>query len=80
MKGNTQLPHWPDPSVELPEDTVVVVGVAVVVVVEVSEQVPDSSPSAAKENLLLVITAALLEMLSTPVAVPVTGYTTLGLE
>ena len=73
MKGNTQLPHWLEPPVELPVDPVVVVGVAVVVVVLLSEQVPDSSPRAAKANLLLVMTAALLEMSATPVGVPVTG-------
>ena len=70
-----------------------VTGFEVVAVVEVTglevvtddgvpeeEQVDDSSPSAARANLFLVMTAALLETPSTPVGVPVPGYITSGFE
>ena len=68
MKGNTQLPQFPEPM----EEAVVVEG-DVVVVEKLSLQVADSSPRAAKENLLVVMTAALLETFWLPVSVPVTG-------
>ena len=60
---------------ELQEDveSVVVYTMVVGVVVDPSEQNPDSSPRAAKENLLVVMTAALLETFWLPVSVPVTG-------
>ena len=46
----------------------------------VAEQSADSSPSAAIVNLFLVRTAALSEIPSSPVGVPVSGRITLGLE
>ena len=57
---------------------VVVVVVGIVVVVEA--QAPDSSPRAEKVAMFLLRTAALLEMPSTPVGVPVMGWVTAGLE
>ena len=70
-----------------------VTGFEVVAVVEVTglevvtddgvpeeEQVADSSPSPAIANLFLVMTAALLEIPSTPVGVAVPGYITSGFE
>ena len=82
MKGNTQLPQVPEPVGEgevLVVETVVVEGDAVVVD-ELSGQMADSSPRAAKENLFCVMTLALSDRSSTPVAVMVTGYSTEGLE
>ena len=89
MKGKTQLPQLPPeellvlligsvlvvPAVVPQEDveSVVVYTMVVGVVVDPSEQNPDSSPRAAKENLLVVMTAALLETFWLPVSVPVTG-------
>ena len=58
---------------------VIVVGIVVVVVV-VEAQAPDSSPRAEKVAMFLLRTAALLEMPSTPVGVPVMGWVTAGLE
>ena len=75
MKGNTQLPQFPEPM----EEVVVVEG-DVVVVEKLSLQAADSSPRAAKENLFCVMTLALSDRSSTPVAVMVTGYSTEGLE
>ena len=43
-------------------------------------QVPDSSPRAEKESMFLIRTAALLDLPSTPVGVPVRGKMTAGLE
>ena len=68
MKGKTQLPHFPEGEVE--GATVEVKGATVE---DPLMQLADSSPSPAKENLLLVMTAALLETPGTPVDVPVTG-------
>ena len=72
---------------------VVVVDVVVVVVVDVvdvvdgegvetvpSLHVADSSPMAAKMNLLSLMTLALLETPATPVGVPDRGRTTAGFE
>ena len=75
MKGNTQLPQVPEPVGEgevLVVETVVVEGDAVVVD-ELSGQVADSSPRAAKENLFCVMTWALSDRSATPVAVWETG-------
>ena len=90
MKGNTQLHAAGDVVVVGPADVdgaVVVVVVVVVVLVDVvgaavdsSAQAADSSPTAAKRNLISVMTAALLETPATPVGVPVCGRITLGLE
>ena len=68
MKGNTQLPQFPEPM----EEVVVVEG-DVVVVEKLSLQVADSSPRAAKENLFSVMTLALSDRSTTPVAVWETG-------
>ena len=83
MKGNTQLPQVPEPvgdwDVVVVEVVVVEVVVVKVVVVEVvvveklSKHVSDSSPRAAKENLFCVMTLALSDRSTTPVAVMVTG-------
>ena len=78
MKGNTQLPQVPEPVGDW--DVVVVevvvveeVVVEVVVVEKLSKHVSDSSPRAAKENLFCVMTLALSDRSTTPVAVWVTG-------
>ena len=63
------VPHELQDDVE----SVVVYTMVVGVVVDPSEQYPDSSPRAAKENLLVMITAALLDTFWLPVSVPVTG-------
>ena len=59
---------------------VVVVVIVVVVVVVVAAHAPDSSPMAEKVAMFLLRTAALLEIPSTPVGVPVMGWVTAGLE
>ena len=76
MKGNTQLPQVPEPvgEGEVVVVEAVVVDVLVVVVEELlSGQVADSSPRAAKENLFWLMTLALSDRSTTPVAVWVTG-------
>ena len=68
MKGNTQLPQFPEPM----EEVVVVEG-DVVVVEKLSLQAADSSPKEAKAILFSVMTLALSDRSTTPVAVWETG-------
>ena len=74
MKGNTQLPQLPEPEVEGEGADVEVAGEGEgAEVEEPSEQVADSSPREAKENLFCVMTWALSDRSATPVDVWETG-------
>ena len=67
------LPLWMKGNIQLQFGEVVVVVDVESVVCWPSPQTADSSPTAAKANLFLVMTAALLESPATPVGVPVIG-------